>query len=43
MFVTSVVMWVVTNHVEKRAGTLFRADPFDLFVMSDVMCIVTNP
>jgi len=43
IFVMSVVMWIVTNHGEKRAGTLFRAAPFDLFVMSDVMCIVTFP
>jgi hypothetical protein len=36
------VMWIVTNHEEKGAERLFRADPFRLFVMSIVMWIVTN-
>ena len=38
----SVVMWIVTNHEEKLVERLFRANPFRLFVMSNVMCIVTN-
>jgi hypothetical protein len=37
LFVMSEVMWTVTNHEEGRPGPPFRADPFGLFVMSDVM------
>jgi hypothetical protein len=31
------VMWIVINHEEDRPGLPFRANPFGLFVMSDVM------
>jgi hypothetical protein len=40
LFVMSEVMWIVTNHEEKQADILFRANSFRLFVMSDVMFIV---
>ena len=38
----SEVMWIVTNHEEKLAERLFRANPLRFFVMSDVMWVVTN-